>query len=289
MAEAVRPAAIELAGLGARYGEREVLRDLTAAIAEGEVVGLLGPNGSGKTSLVRVLSGVLPRYSGSARVLGREVRATPRRELARTVAVVPQDARVEFPFTALEVVLLGRHPHLSGFAFESARDVALARAALARCGAEGLAGRLLAELSAGERQRVLFARALAQEPRVLLLDEAVSALDLRFQVELCDRLREVAAAGTAVVSVFHDLNLAAEYCDRVLLLHEGRLAACGPTAEVLTYARLTAVYATEIYVDVNDLTGGLVVTPLSSRARRALALGREESRSDTPASPARVD
>ncbi len=289
MAEAVRPAAIELAGLGARYGEREVLRDLTAAIAEGEVVGLLGPNGSGKTSLVRVLSGVLPRYSGSARVLGREVRATPRRELARTVAVVPQDARVEFPFTALEVVLLGRHPHLAGFAFESERDVALARAALARCGAEGLAGRLLAELSAGERQRVLFARALAQEPRVLLLDEAVSALDLRFQVELCDRLREVAAAGTAVVSVFHDLNLAAEYCDRVLLLHEGRLAACGPTAEVLTYARLTAVYSTEIYVDVHDLTGGLVVTPLSSRARRALALGREESRSDTPASPARVD
>ncbi len=277
MADARHAPAIELAGLGARYRTRAVLHDLTATIAAGEVVGLLGPNGSGKTSLVRVLSGVLRQYSGGARVCGEEVRATPQRELARRVAVVPHDARVEFPFTALEVVLLGRHPHHAGFAFEAARDIELARAALARAGAAALADRPLGELSTGERQRVLFARALAQEPRVLQLDEAVSALDLRYQVELCDRLREIAAAGTAVVSVFHDLNLAAEYCDRVLLLHAGRLAAFGPTAEVLTWARLTEVYETEIYVDVNDLTGSLVVTPLSSRARRALAAGRGPS------------
>lgn len=263
--------ALALADLAVRYRERRALDGVTFAVAPGEVVGLLGPNGSGKSTLLRAASGVLPYEGGSVRVLGREVATTPRRELARRLAVVGQEGRSEFAWSALEVVLLGRHPHLSGPAFESARDLDLAREALARCGAAALADRPLVELSAGERQRVLFARALTQEPRVLLLDEALSSLDLRYQVELCDRVRELAAEGVAVVTVFHDLSLAAEYCDRVALLEEGRLAAFGPTAEVLTYARLTRVFATEIYVDVNDLTGGLVVTPLSSRARRALA------------------
>lgn len=268
---AERAAAIELVDVAVCYRERRALDGVSFAIAPGEVVGLLGPNGSGKSTLLRAVSGVLPYERGSIRVLGQEVAATPRRELARRLAVVGQEGRSEFAWSALEVVLLGRHPHLSGLAFESERDVELAHRALARCGAAALADRPLGELSAGERQRVLVARALAQEPRVLLLDEALSSLDLRYQVELCDRVRELAGEGVAVMTVFHDLSLAAEYCDRVALLEEGRLAACGPTAEVLTYARLTRVFATEIYVDVNDLTGGLVVTPLSSRARRALA------------------
>jgi iron complex transport system ATP-binding protein len=263
--------ALALRDLVVRYRERRALDGVTFAVAPGEVVGLIGPNGSGKSTLLRAVSGVLPYESGSICLLGREVATAPRRELARHLAVVGQEGRSEFAWSALEVVLLGRHPHLSGLAFESARDLGMARQALARCGAAALADRPLVELSAGERQRVLFARALAQEPRVLLLDEALSSLDLRYQVERCDRVRELAAEGVAVVTVFHDLSLAAEYCDRVALLEEGRLAAFGPTAEVLTYARLTRVFATEIYVDVNDLTGGLVVTPLSSRARRALA------------------
>ena len=263
--------AIELAALGASYGRRRVLDQVSFEVAAGEIVGLLGPNGAGKSTLVRALSGVLRRYDGSARVQGAEVRDLPPKELARRVAVVPQEPRFEFSFTALEIVLMGRHPHLAGLAFESARDVELAREALARVGAEGLADRAIDELSAGERQRVVFARALAQDSPVLLLDEPASFLDLKHQVELFDRLRELADGRRAIVAVMHDLNLAAEYCDRVVLLSGGRVAAAGPASEVLTWSHLTAVYGTEIYVDVNDLTGRLVVTPLSSRARARLA------------------
>jgi iron complex transport system ATP-binding protein len=276
MAPAAEPdPALAVRDLGAAYGRsrrraRAVLQGVTFEARAGEIVGLLGPNGAGKSTLVRAVSGVLTPYDGSARVLGEEVRDLPARELARRLAVVPQEPRFELPFSALEIVLLGRHPHLSGLAFESAHDVAVAREALARVDALALADLPIDELSAGERQRVVFARALAQEAPVLLLDEPASFLDLRHEVELFDRLRELADEGRAVVAVLHDLNLAAEYCDRLVLLKAGRVAAFGSTAEVLTYANLKSVYETEVYVDLNDLTGRLVVTPLSSRARAAL-------------------
>ena len=219
---------------------------------------------------MRAVSGVLAGFSGSVTVAGDDLRTLPRKEVARRIAVVPQEPRFDFPFTALEVVVMGRHPHLAGLAFESPRDLDIARQALARCGALHLAARPIDQLSSGERQRIVFARALAQQAPILLLDEPASFLDLRFQVELFDRVRELADEGTGVVAVLHDLNLAAEYCDRVVLLQGGRVVAAGPTAEVLTYKHLTAVYETEIYVDLNDITGALVVTPLSSRARRRL-------------------
>ncbi len=285
MAEAQRAARplLEVQGLCVDYGARRALDQVSLTLAPGDVVGLLGPNGAGKSTLVRAVSGVLADYRGSVKVVGDELRALPRKELARRIAVVPQEPRFEFPFSALEVVLMGRHPHLSGLAFESARDVELARQALARCGALHLAGRAIDELSAGERQRIVFARALAQQAPILLLDEPASFLDLRFQVELFDRVRELAAEGCGVVAVLHDLNLAAEYCDRAVLLQGGRVIAAGPTAEVLTYRHLTAVYETEIYVDLNDITGALVVTPLSSRARRRLEEARR--RDDLPGTP----
>jgi iron complex transport system ATP-binding protein len=243
---------------------------INLAVERGEIVGLLGPNGAGKSTLVRLLSGVARGYRGSIRLVGDELRALGRREIARRVAVVPQEPRLELPFTVLEVVLLGRHPHLSGLAFESDADLASARSALERVDALAFEARPLAELSSGERQRVVVARALAQATPLLLLDEPASALDLKHQVQLFDLLRELASEGRGVVAVLHDLNLAAEYCDRVVLLREGRVAAAGETAATLTYAHLTRVFGTEIYVDVHDLTGGLVVTPLSARARRHL-------------------
>jgi len=185
--------------------------------------------------------------------------------------VVPQEPAIELPFSALELVLLGRHPHLAGLAFESEDDLERARAALVRCGVADLAGRETSTLSAGERQRVVFARALAQDAPVLLADEPASFLDLRFQVEMFDLVRELADSGRAVLVVLHDLNLAAEYCDRLVLLRDGEIFAAGPAATTLTYPHLTAVYGTEVYVDLNDLTGSLVVTPLSRRARERLA------------------
>ena len=253
------------------YGDRAALAGVDLDARPGEIIGILGPNGSGKSTLLRVLAGLLRGYRGRARIGGREVLELSARELARQVALVPQEPRVAFPFTALEVVLMGRHPHLAGQTFESARDVEIARQALARCDAADLAGRDIQRLSAGERQRVFVALALAQEPRALLLDEAGSFLDIRHQVELYDLVRELAhQRGVTVLAALHDLNLAAEYCDRVVLLRAGRVEARGPTRETLTYAHLKRVFETEIYVDVHDLTGSLVVTPLSGRARARL-------------------
>jgi iron complex transport system ATP-binding protein len=263
-------AVIEARGLGFAYGDRPVLGGVDVQVRAGEVVGLLGPNGSGKSTLLKILCGVLERYGGAVEIAGRELRTLARRELAREIAVVPQESAFGFSFTALEVVLMGRHPHLAGLAFESERDTELARAALARCGALDLADRTIHELSSGERQRVIFAKALAQEPKGLLLDEPASFLDIRHQVELYDIVRGMAEEGAAVLTVLHDINLAAEYCDRLYLMREGRIAASGTTAEVLTYANLTRVFDTEVYVDTNALTGRLLVVPLAGRVQAEL-------------------
>ena len=271
-ASSSRGVRIETDGVGFGYAGKTALEGVSLRVEPGEVVGLLGPNGSGKSTLIKVLSGVLPKYEGSARVDGTEVRTARRRDLASKLAVVPQESTFGFPFTVLQIVLMGRHPHLAGLAFETQQDVDLARHALGRCGAAQLEDRTIHELSSGERQRVVFARALAQEPRALLLDEPTSFLDIRHQTELYDLVRELAMAeGTAVLTVLHDLNLAAEYCDRIYLLRQGRVAAAGTTADVLTYATLTTVFETEVYVDTNDLTGQLIVVPLSGRVRRELA------------------
>lgn len=265
---------VETADLRFAYDGRDVLDRVNLRASPGEVVGLVGPNGSGKSTLVKVVSGVLSGYAGSARVDGGEVRDLPRAELARRIAVVPQEPAFSFPFTALEIVLMGRHPHLAGSAFESDRDIALAREALDRCGVAHLASRAIQELSSGERQRVVFAKALAQQPGALLLDEPASFLDIRHQVELYEIVRErTHEQGGTVLTVLHDLNLAAEYCDRIYLLREGRIEAEGPTAEVFTYANLTRVFETEVYVDMNSLTGKLLVVPLSGRARDKLRDG----------------
>jgi iron complex transport system ATP-binding protein len=259
---------IEAAGLGFSYGTRVALEAVALRVAAGEVVGLAGPNGSGKSTLIRVLSGVLPGYRGSARIATREVREWSRRDLARAIAVVPQEPVFGFPFSVLEVVLMGRHPHLAGPAFESPADLGLAREALDRCGATELAGRSVQELSAGERQRVVFARALCQNTRTLLLDEPAAFLDIRHQVDLYDIVRELAhASGVAVLTALHDLNLAGEYCDRIYLLREGRSVYDGPPETILTRERLAEVFSADVHVERSARTGRPFVVPLSSRLR----------------------
>ncbi len=253
---------LEAVDVSFAYGEVPVLRQVGLRVLPGEIVGLIGPNGSGKTTFVRLLSGVVRPAAGTIRIDGTSLAALRRRELARRLAVVPQDPVLEFPFTALEVVLMGRAPHLGLFGFPRAGDLAVARAAMAQLDVAGLADRPLDRVSGGERQRVLLARALAQEPEVLVLDEPTTHLDLRHQAGMHDVVRELARArGVAVVSVLHDLNLAALYCDRLVLLAGGRVARAGTPGEVLTADVLAAVYETDVYVGANPLTGGPIVLP----------------------------
>ena len=256
---------IEVTGLHFGYDERVVIQEVDLQVAQGKIVGLLGPNGSGKSTVLKVISGILRGYQGTVRVAGRDIHTLKRRELGCKLAVVPQESTFGFSFSVLEIVLMGRHPHLAGLAFESRSDINIANNALARCGALELASRPIHELSAGERQRVVFARALAQQTQILLLDEPASFLDIRHQVELYDIVRELALEHECgVLTVMHDLNLAAEYCDYIYLLDNGTIAASGPTTDVLTYTNLTQVFETEVYVDVNTVTGKLLIAPLSA-------------------------
>ncbi len=261
----VDSAAVEATGLCFKYGQRKVLHDIALRLKHGDIVGLVGPNGSGKSTILKIISGILDGYTGCVRIAGRDVLEMSRREVACRLAMVPQESVFGFPFSVLEVVLMGRHPHLAGQAFESRADIKIANDALARCGALELAPRPIQELSSGERQRVVFARALAQQPQILLLDEPASFLDIRHQVEIYDIARDLALEqGCAVLTALHDLNLASEYCDHVYLLSSGRVLADGATSEILTYSNLTSVFSTEVYVDINKVTGKPLVVPLSS-------------------------
>jgi iron complex transport system ATP-binding protein len=244
-------ASLVFSDVAVRMGEREVLRGVDLEVAAGEVVALVGPNGAGKTTLLRVASRVLPATRGRVEVGGRPSDSLSRRELAREVAVVPQDVAIPFAFRAGEVVLMGRAPHAGPLGFETPDDVASARACLARVGIEHLADRSMLELSGGERQLVLVARALIQEPRVLLLDEPTSHLDLRHRMDVLELVREFTEVGRSALVVSHDLTLAARSCDRMALLRDGALVACGPPAEVLTADRLREVFG----VDAEVITG----------------------------------
>jgi iron complex transport system ATP-binding protein len=256
-------AAIAAEGLTHDYGRGPVLDGVSLAVGEGELVGIIGSNGSGKTTLVRLLAGVIRPRGGRVSLGGSGLEALGRRDVARRLAVVPQDSALEFPFTALEVVLMGRAPHLPPLAFPRARDLAIARAAMARLEVDGVEDRALLELSGGERQRVLLARALAQQPRVLLLDEPTTHLDLRHQTGIYDTVRALARdEGVAVVSVLHDLNLAALYCDRLILLAGGRVLAEGAPAEVLSGPLLREAYGVPVHVGTNAATGTPIVLPL---------------------------
>jgi iron complex transport system ATP-binding protein len=265
-----RAAAVEAFGLYFRYGQQPVMEDVSLTLRQGEMLGVIGPNGSGKSTLLRLLSGVLRPEAGAICVHGRPLAEYSPQARARAMAVVPQETAVEFPFSVMEVVLMGRSPHLGGFAFEGDRDLEVARTAMARTGVLEFAGRSIHELSGGERQRVIVARALAQEAPILLLDEPGAFLDIRHEVEIYDLLQDLQREGKSILTVLHDLNLAALYCDRVALLKAGRLVRLGPPSEVITYATVRDVYETEVYVDVNDITGAVNVLPLSRTYRARL-------------------
>jgi len=236
------------------------LSELSFEIAPGEIVGVIGPNSSGKTTLIRLLTRVLEPAAGEIRLEGAPLRQLTRTDLARRVGVVPQGTLAQVPFNVGDLVLMGRYPHGPGRYFESPRDRTSARAAMEATGVLDLADLPLDRLSGGERQRAVIARALAQEPRLLVLDEPTAHLDLRYQVEAATLLRRLnRELGMTILLVSHDLNLAAEVCDRLLLLSGGRAAAVGSPEAVLDEALLASVYGCGVVVDKSETTGRPVV------------------------------
>ena len=255
-------ARVSVRDLAFTYGSaRFAMSGVSFDIASGELVGLLGPNGSGKSTIVRLIMRLLGMQGGSIVVDGRPAQRWRLREYARRVAYVPQESQAVFAFTALETVLMGRSPHTGALGFESREDLAVARAALARVDAGGLADTLLEELSGGERQRVILARALAQQADLLVLDEPAAYLDIRHQYDLYRLLGDVAhVEGRSCLCVSHDLNVAAAFCDRLILMHRGRLLAIGSPAEVLTAENIRQAYDIEADV-VQGRNGRPVVMP----------------------------
>jgi len=237
---------------------------LSLSLAAGEFAGIIGPNGSGKTTLLRVLSGMVAPETGDVRLDGRALRDIGSRERARLVAVVFQETRVVFNFSVLEIALMGRAPHLGSWGLERPEDFQAARAALRDMDLIDQEDRPLQELSSGERQRALLARALAQEARILLLDEPTAFLDLKHRLQIYDILARLNRdRGLTVIATSHDLNLAARYGSRLVLMHGGRLAADGPPAPVLTAGLIREVYETETRIERDAATGAPFVVPIA--------------------------
>jgi iron complex transport system ATP-binding protein len=234
---------LELRDVAFAYGARPVLDGVSLGLRPGRVVGLLGPNGAGKSTLVRLAAGLLRPSRGVVLLEGRDVGTWSRREVARRVALLPQDGALPPAFTGWEIALMGRTPHLGWLAAEGPADLAAVERALALADAAAFAERRVGELSGGERQRLFLARALAQEPAVLLLDEPTVHLDLGHQLAMLELVVELARTrGLAVLAVYHDLNLAAQSCDELLLLDQGRVAAHGLPDEVLRSPVVAEVY-----------------------------------------------
>jgi iron complex transport system ATP-binding protein len=247
-----------------RPGTAPVVDKVSLAIGRGELVGLLGPNGSGKTTVLKLIGGMLKPQQGSIVFQGRPLAEWPRREAARKIAFVPQETYAPFDFSVREIVLMGRFPHLGPFALEGPEDFAVAQRALEATATSALADRPFHTLSGGEKQRVVIASALAQNPEMLLLDEPTASLDVGHQLEAQRLLSELNRGGeVAMVLSTHDLNFAASLCRRLILLRNGRVLASGPIETVLSPASVRALYDVEADVRFHEQAGHLTVTPIA--------------------------
>jgi len=251
---------LEIENLSLGYGHTEVVKDLTFQVNPGEMVGLIGPNGSGKSTIIKAMSNVIRPFTGRVLLDGRNIAKIRRAELARLVGVVPQIPLLPSVFSAFEIVLMGRNPHLGLFQYEGPRDMAITWQAMAKTATQPLAERLISKLSGGEIQRLVVARVLAQQPKSILLDEPTANLDINHQVEILDLIKGLCQEEQlTVVITLHDLNLASQYCDRLVLINEGRVHAQGTPAEVINDENIKAVYGAEGCVYTHPVNGLPVV------------------------------
>jgi iron complex transport system ATP-binding protein len=257
---------LEARNITINYGPRAAVADVSLLPKPGEVIAIIGPNGAGKSTFLRALNGSLPISEGQVLLDGKPLGTFARRAVARHIAVVAQESDLRFPVTVMEFVLGGRHAWTTAWGWETERDVDIARKVLRETELEDFAARLMNELSGGERQRAVLARALATEASVLLLDEPTANLDLAHQATMLRLVRARCDNGSAAaVVVTHDVNLAAEFADRVLLMKDGRTIASGPPGEVLTADLLRKVFDLEVLVDAHPISGAPRITPVHAR------------------------
>jgi iron complex transport system ATP-binding protein len=247
---------IEMNDVSLGYGRQAVLQDVSLRVGPREMVGLIGPNGCGKSTIIRALSHIINPLSGRITVDGRDIAGLSRQELAHLIGVVPQLPILPSAFTAFEIVLMGRNPHLGFLQYEGHKDIAIAWQAMEKTGTQSFAERRIRELSGGEIQGLLIARALAQETKAILLDEPTANLDIGRQIEILDLIRGMCTeSNLAVLAALHDLNLAAQYCDRLVLLHDRRVYAEGTPWEVITSDNISRVYGAESSVYSHPVNG----------------------------------
>ena len=262
---------IDIKNVSLHYGTRPVAKNVSVSVEQGEFFVIIGPNGAGKTSLLKALSGLHPLSAGDIEIRQRAIEGYARKELARALALVPQQINADFPFTVAETVLMGRYPHLGLLAVEGRQDLRLAEQAMELTEVSHLSSRRLGQLSGGERQRVIIARAICQQSKILLLDEPTASLDPAHQLRIMDlmeRLRQ--QEQLTIVMVSHDLNLASTYADRLLLLKDGEVEQIGTPRQVLTQEQLSKSYGCTLLVDENPLLGTPRVSLVSEKIATAI-------------------
>jgi iron complex transport system ATP-binding protein len=246
---------LEISNLVCKYNDLVAVNKVSFQVDKGEFIGLIGPNGSGKSTILRSISRVIKPVQGTVSINGIDVSNFNTKELARQMAVVPEDTTVSFSFTVLDIVLMGRAPHLGRFELEREKDLVIARQAMRMTDTLYLEDRFIDELSSGEKQRVVIAQSLAQEPKIMLLDEPTAHLDINHEVEIFDLLKKLQAEiGMTIIIVSHDLNLAAQYCRRLILLKNGEIFKQGNPEEVITEDNIKSVYGIKVLVESNHRT-----------------------------------
>lgn len=267
---------IDLRSVSFRYRQDWVLQDISFRIERGEFIGVIGPNGSGKSTLLKTLCRLLSPQKGEVLLDLTSLREMNQRDIAKRMAVVPQEAYSLFPFRVIEIILMGRSPYLGHLMFERAKDLEIAKKAMDWTETLSISERFIDELSGGERKRVFIARALAQEPEVILLDEPTANLDIHHQVDFLDLILNLnREKGLTILMASHDLNIASEYCDRLILLREGKIYKMGPPREVITRENIEEVYGCEVWVDENPISGMPRITLLKKGERSIETLERD--------------
>ncbi len=247
------------------YEDTIVLDHINVKIDKGNIITIIGPNGSGKSTLLKNIAATLAPNEGEVLLDNRQLKSYRVKELAREVAVVPQNTNIEYDFTSYEIVLMGRNPYIEKFKQETPKDLSVVKEAMENTNTWHLKDKSINQLSGGERQRVIIARALAQEPQVLLLDEPTAALDMHHQIEILDLLKVLnKEKGVTIIMALHDINLAARYSKEIMLIHKGRQIIIGSPERVITKENLQMAYKINMIVDKNKYTNSLQVTPLST-------------------------